>query len=148
MDAYDDIVVRARDGKLGAADFSGVTVSITNPGGLGTTQSVPRLMSGQGAIIGVGAIDYPVEFAATDRTTLRQLGIAKVVTLTSTYDHRIIQGAESGLFLKYVHELLVGDHHFYEGLFSTIGPPNRRWSASVGRPRRAPAIEQRCGRRP
>jgi 2-oxoglutarate dehydrogenase E1 component len=128
VDAYDDLVRRARDGKLTAADFAGVTVSITNPGGLGTTQSVPRLMSGQGAIIGVGAIDYPVEFAATDRATLNALGIGKVLTLTSTYDHRIIQGAESGMYLKYVHELLIGEHGFYEDVFSSIGlskPPVR-----------------------
>ncbi len=128
VDAYEDVVVRARDGKLTATDFAGVTVTITNPGTLGTTQSVPRLMSGQGAIIGVGAIDYPVEFAATDPGTLRSLGIGKVLTLTSTYDHRIIQGAESGLFLKHVHELLVGEHDFYDEIFSTIGlaaPPVR-----------------------
>ncbi|HWD23989.1 MAG TPA: multifunctional oxoglutarate decarboxylase/oxoglutarate dehydrogenase thiamine pyrophosphate-binding subunit/dihydrolipoyllysine-residue succinyltransferase subunit, partial [Acidimicrobiales bacterium] len=118
---YDDIVRRAREGALTADDFSGVTVSITNPGGLGTTQSVPRLMPGQGVIVGIGAIDYPVEFAATDLETLKSLGIGKVVTLTSTYDHRIIQGAESGLFLKRVHELLVGEHGFYEDVFSAIG---------------------------
>jgi 2-oxoglutarate dehydrogenase E1 component len=121
VDAYDDIVRRAREGKLGPEAFAGATVSITNPGGLGTTQSVPRLMAGQGAIIGVGAIDYPVEFAATDPGVLSSLGIGKVVTLTSTYDHRIIQGAESGLFLKIVHELLIGEHGFYAEVFDSLG---------------------------
>ena len=81
-------------------DLAGhTTVTITNPGTLGTTQSVPRLMPGQGAIVGVGSLAYPPEFAAADPAALAELGVSKVVVLTSTYDHRVIQGAESGLFL-------------------------------------------------
>jgi 2-oxoglutarate dehydrogenase E1 component len=119
--AYEELIGKARNNKLSVDDFSGVTMTITNPGTLGTTQSVPRLMSGQGAIIGVGALDFPVEYRATDPETLASLGVGKVVTLTSTYDHRIIQGAESGLFLKYVDEYLVGAHNFYEEVFSSLG---------------------------
>ena len=130
--AYEDLVARARTSKLGVDDFVGVTVTITNPGTLGTTQSVPRLMTGQGAIIGVGALDYPVEFAGTDPATLAALGIGKVLTLTSTYDHRIIQGAESGLFLKRVHELLIGQDDFYDEVFSALGirESPARWQRS------------------
>ena len=96
-------------------------MTITNPGTLGTTQSMPRLMRGQGTIVGIGALDYPVEFQTAPAETLGALGIGKVVTLTSTYDHRIIQGAESGLFLKRVHELLVGEHDFYDEVFRALG---------------------------
>jgi len=125
LHAYEDLVRRARNAKLGVEDFAGVTVTLTNPGTLGTTQSVPRLMSGQGAIIGVGALDYPVEYQATDPAALADIGVGKVLTLTSTYDHRIIQGAESGLFLQRVHELLVGKHHFYEEVFTSLGVPHQ-----------------------
>ncbi|MFZ0059336.1 MAG: 2-oxo acid dehydrogenase subunit E2 [Acidimicrobiales bacterium] len=121
VDAYEELVGRARAGKLVVEDFAGGTVTITNPGTLGTTQSMPRLMRGQGAIVGIGALDYPVEFQTSPPETLRALGIGKIVTLTSTYDHRIIQGAESGLFLKRVRELLVGEHDFYDEVFSSLG---------------------------
>ncbi len=89
--AYEDIVRRARVGKLTMDDFTGVTVSLTNPGGLGTVHSVPRLMPGQSVIMGVGSMDYPAEFQGTSQDTLNKLGISKVMTLTSTYDHRVIQ---------------------------------------------------------
>jgi 2-oxoglutarate dehydrogenase E1 component len=127
--AYEDLVARARGAKLTLEDFNGVTITITNPGTLGTTQSVPRLMAGQGAIIGVGALDFPVEFAGADPAVLTELGIGKVLTLTSTYDHRIIQGAESGLFLKRVHELLLGESGFYDDVFNemAIPDPPARW---------------------
>ena len=129
LHAYEDLVRKVRSSKLSVDDFAGVTVTITNPGTLGTTQSVPRLMSGQGAIIGVGALGYPAEYAATDPEVLAELGIGKVVVLTSTYDHRIIQGAESGLFLTRVHELLVGEHDFYDEVFFSLGVPYNpaRW---------------------
>jgi 2-oxoglutarate dehydrogenase E1 component len=131
--AYEDLVRRSRTGKITPDDFAGVTVTITNPGTLGTTQSVPRLMPGQGAIIGVGALAYPTEYSAADPAVIAELGISKVVTLTSTYDHRIIQGAESGLFLSYVHELLLGEHDFYDGIFGSLGVPYQpaRWHRDV-----------------
>ena len=119
--ASDDLIARARAGKLQVPDFEGTTISLTNPGTLGTTASVPRLMPGQGAIIATGAIEYPAEFAATAPTTLSRLAISKVVTFTSTYDHRIIQGAESGAFLARIEELLLGEHGFYEGVFADLG---------------------------
>ncbi|HET9089224.1 MAG TPA: multifunctional oxoglutarate decarboxylase/oxoglutarate dehydrogenase thiamine pyrophosphate-binding subunit/dihydrolipoyllysine-residue succinyltransferase subunit [Acidimicrobiales bacterium] len=121
--AYEDLVRKVHAGTFGADDFVGATVSLTNPGTLGTVQSVPRLMPGQGAIIGVGALAWPAGFEAADPRTLAEIGVGKVMSLTSTYDHRIIQGAESGLFLKYVAECLTGGHAFYEEIFSSLGVP-------------------------
>lgn len=117
---YDDIVRRARENKLAVDDFVGTTVSLTNPGTIGTVHSVPRLMKGQGAIIGVGALDYPAEWQGAAPEVLARNGIGKVLTLTSTYDHRIIQGAASGEFLKLVGELLLGKHDFYEEVFQSL----------------------------
>jgi 2-oxoglutarate dehydrogenase E1 component len=121
--AYEDIIRKVRTNKLTVDDFQGANVSLTNPGTIGTNQSVPRLMVGQGVIVGVGSIDYPAEFQGSDERALVQLGVSKVVTITSTYDHRIIQGAESGLFLKYLNELLLGEHEFYGRIFRSIGVP-------------------------
>ena len=112
--AYEGLVEKARNNRLMPDDFAGATMSLTNPGGLGTVASVPRLMAGQGSIIAVGAIGYPVEFAAVAEERLRELGINKVMTITSTYDHRVIQGAESGEFLRAVDHLLQGDEGFYQ----------------------------------
>ncbi|NBR76926.1 MAG: multifunctional oxoglutarate decarboxylase/oxoglutarate dehydrogenase thiamine pyrophosphate-binding subunit/dihydrolipoyllysine-residue succinyltransferase subunit, partial [Actinobacteria bacterium] len=123
VNAYDDIIRKVRSNKLTVDDFQGANVSLTNPGTIGTNQSVPRLMVGQGVIVGVGSIDYPAEFEGSDERALNQLGVSKVVTVTSTYDHRIIQGAESGLFLKAIHDLLLGEHGFYEGIFRSLGVP-------------------------
>ncbi len=120
---YEELIRRVKANKLTVADFQGATITLTNPGTIGTVQSVPRLMPGQGVIVGVGSIDYPAEFQGADERTLGSLGVSKVVTVTSTYDHRIIQGAESGLFLKRVHELLLGGHGFYESVFSSLGVP-------------------------
>ncbi|WP_231976658.1 multifunctional oxoglutarate decarboxylase/oxoglutarate dehydrogenase thiamine pyrophosphate-binding subunit/dihydrolipoyllysine-residue succinyltransferase subunit [Mycobacterium sp. E740] len=126
--AYEDIVRRARDGKLTAQDFGGVTISLTNPGTIGTVHSVPRLMRGQGAIIGVGAMEYPAEFQGASEERIAELGVGKLVTLTSTYDHRIIQGAESGDFLRTVHQLLLDDD-FFDETFRELGIPYEpvRW---------------------
>ncbi|MCC6224941.1 MAG: multifunctional oxoglutarate decarboxylase/oxoglutarate dehydrogenase thiamine pyrophosphate-binding subunit/dihydrolipoyllysine-residue succinyltransferase subunit [Microthrixaceae bacterium] len=121
--AYDDIIRRANNNKLTPDDFAGVTITLTNPGTIGTERSVPRLMPGQGAIVGVGSLDYPAAFAGADPRTVADFGISKVITLSSTYDHRIIQGAESGLFLKQVSELLLGAENFYESVFHDIGVP-------------------------
>lgn len=126
--AYEDIVRRARDGKLTAEDFSGVTISLTNPGTIGTVHSVPRLMAGQGAIIGAGAMEYPAEFQGASEERINEVGIGKLITLTSTYDHRIIQGAESGDFLRTIHQLLLDDE-FYDEIFRELGIPYEpvRW---------------------
>jgi 2-oxoglutarate dehydrogenase E1 component len=121
--SYEDLIRKVRTNKLSPDDFAGVTVTLTNPGTIGTVQSVPRLMSGQGAIVGVGALDYPAAYQGADPRALADLGVSKVMTLTSTYDHRIIQGAESGLFLKRVHELLLGVDHFYDKVFRSLGVP-------------------------
>ncbi|WP_283615087.1 2-oxo acid dehydrogenase subunit E2, partial [Mycolicibacterium poriferae] len=126
--AYEDIVRRARDGKLTAEDFSGVTISLTNPGTIGTVHSVPRLMQGQGAIIGAGAMEYPAEFQGASEHRINEVGVGKLMTLTSTYDHRIIQGAESGDFLRTIHQLLLDDD-FYDEIFRELGIPYEpvRW---------------------
>ena len=121
--AYEALIAKVRSKKLTADDLSGVTVSITNPGTIGTRHSVPRLMPGQAVIIGVGAIDYPAEFAGADLSKLAEIGIGKTVTLTSTYDHRIIQGAESGMFLDKVRGLIMGENGFYEEVFESLGVP-------------------------
>jgi multifunctional 2-oxoglutarate metabolism enzyme len=121
--AYEEIIRKVKTNKLTVDDFQGANVSLTNPGTIGTVQSVPRLMPGQAVIVGVGSIDYPAEFEGSDRRNLSSLGVSKVVTITSTYDHRIIQGAESGLFLKRVHELLLGEHDFYEDVFQALDMP-------------------------
>ncbi|MDQ0613249.1 2-oxoglutarate decarboxylase [Microbacterium sp. W4I4] len=131
--AYEDLISRARSNKLTAADFAGTTVSLTNPGGIGTVHSVPRLMKGQGCIIGAGALDYPAEFQGSSAKTLTELGIGKTITLTSTYDHRVIQGAGSGEFLKKVHELLIGERGFYDDIFAALRIPYQpiRWNADI-----------------
>ncbi|MBF6482454.1 2-oxo acid dehydrogenase subunit E2, partial [Nocardia cyriacigeorgica] len=130
--AYEDIVRRAREGKLTAEDFSGVTISLTNPGTIGTVHSVPRLMSGQGAIIGAGAMEYPAEFQGMSDERIAEIGVGKLMTLTSTYDHRIIQGAESGDFLRTIHQLLISDE-FYDEIFHGLGVPYEpvRWRKDV-----------------
>ena len=121
--AYEELVRKVRSGKVEVSDFSGATITLTNPGTLGTVQSVPRLLAGQGAIIGVGSIDYPAEWQGADPRQMAELGVSKVVSLSSTYDHRVIQGAESGLFLQRVHRLLLGDDGFYETVFRSMGVP-------------------------
>jgi 2-oxoglutarate decarboxylase len=133
LGAYEDLIRKVKGNKLAVADFQGATITLTNPGTIGTVQSVPRLMPGQGVIVGVGSIDYPAEFQGADEHALGSLGISKVVTVTSTYDHRIIQGAESGMFLKRVHELLLGEHGFYEGIFHSLGVPYEavKWRPDV-----------------
>src|SRR5580658_6569376 len=131
--AYEDLVRKVHTQKVTADDLAGATVTLTNPGTLGTVQSVPRLMPGQGAIIGVGTIDYPAEWQAADPRIMAELGVSKVVTITSTYDHRVIQGAESGLFLSHMAECLTGQHGFYESVFAAMDVPYQpvRWQADV-----------------
>jgi 2-oxoglutarate decarboxylase len=121
--AYEELIRKVKQNKLTIDDYAGANITLTNPGTIGTVQSVPRLLPGQGVIVGVGSIDYPAEFEGSDRRNLSSLGISKVVTVTSTYDHRIIQGAESGLFLKRVHELLLGEHGFYDEIFHDLDMP-------------------------
>src|SRR5205085_5525406 len=121
---------KARSNTLEVADFEGTTISLTNPGTLGTIASVPRLMQAQGTIIATGQIDYPAEYSAADDSILADLGISKVMTMTSTYDHRIIQGAESGAFLARVHELLLGGDNFYDDIYRDLRIPYEpiRWA--------------------
>ena len=130
LSAYDDVVRRARDGKLQVSDFQGTTVSLTNPGTLGTVASIPRLMAGQSVIIATGAIEYPAEYQAMAAEALSQLGISKAITISSTYDHRVIQGAESGSFLARIHEFLIGRKPFYNAIFADLGIPYTplRWN--------------------
>jgi 2-oxoglutarate dehydrogenase E1 component len=121
--AYEDLINRTRKGQIDPSEFIGTTVTLTNPGTLGTVSSVPRLMPGQGSIIATGAIQYPAEYQAMSQATISTIGISKIMNITNTYDHRIIQGAESGLFLKDVHELLLGEFDFYNEIFDSLKIP-------------------------
>ncbi|MCI0448419.1 MAG: multifunctional oxoglutarate decarboxylase/oxoglutarate dehydrogenase thiamine pyrophosphate-binding subunit/dihydrolipoyllysine-residue succinyltransferase subunit [Chlorobi bacterium] len=125
FDSYNDIINRSRTNKIDISDFQGTTITLTNPGTIGTVASQPRLMTGQGAIIATGALDYPAEYQAVTKDIITSLGISKVMTLTSTYDHRIIQGAESGLFLQKIHMLLIGEEGFYDEIFGDLGLPQK-----------------------
>ncbi|MHB1816865.1 MAG: multifunctional oxoglutarate decarboxylase/oxoglutarate dehydrogenase thiamine pyrophosphate-binding subunit/dihydrolipoyllysine-residue succinyltransferase subunit [Streptosporangiaceae bacterium] len=131
--AYEDLVRKARAGKLAVEDFAGTTISLTNPGTIGTVHSVPRLMPGQGCIIGVGAMEYPAAYQGASAETVARLAVSQTVTLTSTYDHRIIQGAQSGEFLRVVAALLLGEHGFYDQVFAALRVPYEpvRWVRDI-----------------
>ncbi len=131
--AYEEMIRKARNGALTVEDFSGTTISLTNPGTIGTNHSMPRFPPGQGAIIGVGAMEYPAQYQGTSERTLTELGVSKIITLTSTYDHRIIQGAESGEFLRRVHQLLLGEDGFYDDIFTSLRLPYEpvRWVEDI-----------------
>ncbi|MDP8955566.1 MAG: multifunctional oxoglutarate decarboxylase/oxoglutarate dehydrogenase thiamine pyrophosphate-binding subunit/dihydrolipoyllysine-residue succinyltransferase subunit [Actinomycetota bacterium] len=140
--AYEDVIRKVRANKLTPDDFRGTTVTLTNPGTIGTQLSVPRLMPNQGLIVATGRIDYPSEYQGTDPATLAELGVGKVIGVTSTYDHRVIQGAESGLFLDRLEELLLGADGFYDEVFESLEVPYQpvRWTADRGTtPRTEPA---------
>ena len=126
---YEDVIHRVRANRLSPDDFAGTTVTLSNPGTIGTQLSVPRLMPGQGAIVAVGRVDYPSEYQAADPATLAELGVGKVIGVTSTYDHRVIQGAESGEFLATIESLLLGGDGFYDDVFASLGVPYEpvRW---------------------
>jgi 2-oxoglutarate dehydrogenase E1 component len=121
--SYEELIVRTREGTIDPAEFLGTTITLTNPGTIGTVASVPRLMVGQGAIIAIGAIQYNSEYQAMSPSTISALGVSKVMNITSTYDHRIIQGAESGLFLKEINDILLGKDEFYEEIFESLSVP-------------------------
>ena len=123
VEHYGEQIAKIRENRLTADDMRGVTVTITNPGTIGTQQSVPRLMAGQGTIVGVGALAFPTEYEAADPSLLADLGVSKLVTISSTYDHRVIQGAESGLFLQKMHDLLLGEDDFYGKAFRSLHIP-------------------------
>ncbi|WP_246104695.1 multifunctional oxoglutarate decarboxylase/oxoglutarate dehydrogenase thiamine pyrophosphate-binding subunit/dihydrolipoyllysine-residue succinyltransferase subunit [Rudaeicoccus suwonensis] len=131
--AYEEMVRKARNNKLTVDDYAGTTISLTNPGGIGTVHSVPRLMKGAGAIIGVGALEYPAEWQGASNDTLNRNAVSKILTLTSTYDHRIIQGAVSGEFLRVVHQLLLGENGFYDEIFTSLKIPYEpiRWVQDI-----------------
>jgi 2-oxoglutarate decarboxylase len=131
--AYEDLIRKARSWKLAVDDFAGTTISLTNPGTIGTEHSVPRLMAGQGCIVGVGAMEYPAAYEGASAETMARMAISKTVTLTSTYDHRIIQGAQSGEFLKAIHELLLGERGFYDDVFRALRIPYEpvRWVRDI-----------------
>jgi 2-oxoglutarate dehydrogenase E1 component len=131
--SYEDLVRKARAGKLAVEDFAGTTISLTNPGTIGTVHSVPRLMPGQGCIIGVGAMEYPAAYQGASAETLARDAVSRIVTLTSTYDHRIIQGAQSGEFLKIIAGLLLGEDDFYDKVFTSLRIPYEpvRWVRDI-----------------
>ncbi len=132
--AYDSMVSKARSNKLAPDDLIGASITLTNPGGIGTVMSVPRLMDGQGTIVACGAIEYPAEFQAMMPDVLSTLAISKVAAITSTYDHRVIQGAESGEFLQVIHQMLTGEHRFYDQIYASYEIPFEpiRWAIETG----------------
>jgi multifunctional 2-oxoglutarate metabolism enzyme len=138
--SYEDLVGRARNNKLSPDDFAATTASLTNPGTIGTVQSVPRLMPGQGLIVGVGAIAYPPQYEAADPRYLARHGIGRTITLTSTYDHRVIQGAQSGELLRRIHQLLLGEDEFYDRIFDALDIPYTpaRWAVDDNPPEGSP----------
>lgn len=142
FEKYESLVERSRTGKIDPSEFMGTTITLTNPGTIGTVASMPRLMLGQGAIIATGAIQYPAEYQAMSPQTISNLGISKILNITSTYDHRIIQGAESGLFLKEMHQLLLGEGKFYDEIFQSLKIPLKPiyWETDI-----LPQGQQRIG---
>jgi 2-oxoglutarate dehydrogenase E1 component len=135
---YEDLITKTRENRLSPDDFAGTNITLTNPGGIGTVASVPRLMTGQGTIIAAGSIAYPPEWAHADPKRIESLGVSKVMTLTSTYDHRIIQGAESGNFLKAIEALLFGESDFYESVAADLGLETSVLAAAVPKAAKAP----------
>jgi multifunctional 2-oxoglutarate metabolism enzyme len=146
--AYEDLIRSVRNGDLKPDDFAATTATITNPGMIGTVHSVPRLVAGQSFILGVGSIGYPAEYEGADPRTLAALGIGKVTTLTSTYDHRVIQGAESGEFLRWIHQLLLGAEGFYDAAFASLDVPYEpaRWSTDAAAVDAGPAADTKATR--
>ncbi|MGI8440173.1 MAG: multifunctional oxoglutarate decarboxylase/oxoglutarate dehydrogenase thiamine pyrophosphate-binding subunit/dihydrolipoyllysine-residue succinyltransferase subunit [Thermoleophilaceae bacterium] len=136
---YDELVAGARANSLSPDAYAGANISLTNPGGLGTVASVPRLMPGQGTIVATGSIALPAGFVNADPAALDQLGVSKVMTMTSTYDHRVIQGAESGAFLRRIDQLLQGEDGFYEAVRSALGIDGEAVTAADGTRSAAPA---------
>lgn len=130
---YNNLVSKARLGKLEPKDYMGTTVTLTNPGMLGTVHSVPRLMKNQAAIIGIGAMSYPAQFAGTSDVNLSKMGVGKTITITSTYDHRVIQGATSGEFLALVEKKLLGLDGFYNRIFASMHVPYEpiQWQTDI-----------------
>src|SRR5690606_6943471 len=120
---YEELIRQVRSNKRSPDDFAGATITLTNPGTIGTKQSVPRLMPGQGVVVGVGAIDFPAEWRGAGPVMLADLGASTTITISSTYHHRLIQGAESGVFLKRLEELLLGADGFYDEIFTSLGVP-------------------------
>ncbi len=131
LGTYNDLIRRARDNKLEISDFQQTTATLTNPGMIGTNLSVPRLMNGQGVIVGVGSIGYPTEYYAFPPEMISKTGISQIMTITSTYDHRVIQGAESGAFLAHIDALLRGEHNFFQEIFSDLNIPYQPWTLST-----------------
>ena len=120
-EVYEDLIAKTRDGSMSPDDLQGANVTLTNPGGIGTVASVPRLMPGQGTIVATGSIALPAGLRGLDKSRIAELGMSKVMTMTSTYDHRVIQGAESGAFLRRIEDLLQGADGFYEDVFRSFG---------------------------
>jgi 2-oxoglutarate dehydrogenase E1 component len=145
-EVYEDLIRKTRDGSLSPDDLQGANITLTNPGGIGTVASVPRLMPGQGTIVATGSIALPPGLRNLDKSRIAELGISKVMTMTSTYDHRVIQGAESGAFLRRIEDLLHGADDFYANVFRSFGletpaAPVAEPVAPAGRPSAAPSEE-------
>ena len=145
---YEELITKTRENRLTPDDFAGTNITLTNPGGIGTVASVPRLMTGQGTIVAAGSIAYPPEWSLADQEKIEALGVSKVMTLTSTYDHRIIQGAESGNFLKTLDGLLAGGDEFYESVADDLGVDRTVLTAAQPKAKLAPPLAAAVGPAP
>jgi pyruvate dehydrogenase E2 component (dihydrolipoamide acetyltransferase) len=100
-----DIAQRARDKKLSPDDVQGGTFTITNPGGYGTFHGTPVISQPQAAILGTYAVVKRPWVIQDDRGE-DVIAIRPIMNLTLTYDHRLVDGALAGRFLRDVREKL------------------------------------------
>ncbi len=141
--AFDDLIARSRVGKISPDELKGAGITLTNPGGFGTNASVPRLMAGQGTIVATGGITWPPGMEGVPSELLKVWGVSKVMTVTSTYDHRVIQGAQSGAFLRDIATLLAGGDGFYDEVRAALALPARPalvFEASAEAPSAVPTV--------
>ena len=145
---YDDTTGAPGPGQVKPDELRGATVSLTNPGGLGTVASVPRLMAGQGTIVATGSIAYPPGSAA--RTPRRSaLGVEKVMTMTSTTTTGSSRAPRAGPSWARSTACSAGDGGFYEQVRQSLGlrapadlpaaPAPAPAADGAGRRRRRPA---------
>ncbi|HKI91843.1 MAG TPA: 2-oxo acid dehydrogenase subunit E2, partial [Gaiellaceae bacterium] len=100
-----DIAAKARNKQLLPDDVQGGTFSITNPGGYGTFHGTPVISQPQSAILGTYAL-VKRPWVVTDELGNDVIAIRPLMNITLTYDHRLVDGAYAGRFLKALRERL------------------------------------------
>ena len=103
--AIADLASRARDKKLLPDDVQGGTFTITNPGGYGTFHGTPVINQPQSAILGTYAL-VKRPWVVTDEAGNDAIAIKPIMNITLTYDHRLVDGAYAGRFLRDLRERL------------------------------------------